>query len=74
MHSKLTSIDLAKDDILKYLKDLKTNKACGPDEISTIVLKEAATERTMPLHIIFMKSFKSGIIPDDTRLNLIRFP
>ena len=44
MHSKLTSIDLAKDDNLKYLQDLKTNKACGPDEISTIVLKEAATE------------------------------
>ena len=58
MHLKLTTIDLAKHDILKYLQASRQIRlvSCGPDEISTTIIKEVAIELAMPFPIIFMKS------------------
>ena len=62
---RLTNIHLTHDDIYKQLHSLKANKACGPDDISARMLKEAATQLSPPLYTIFTVSLKSGEIPDD---------
>ena len=49
------------------LNNLQANKASGPDDISARILKEAATDLSLLLHIIFKRSIKSGEIPDDWR-------
>ena len=51
--------------MLKHLRAIKINKACGPYDISARISKEAATELAIPLHLIFNLSLKSGGIPDD---------
>ena len=65
LQGKLTDIQLSHDDVLKHLRAIKANKACGPDDISARILKEAATELAIPLYIIFNLSLNSGEIPDD---------
>ena len=61
----LTNINVSHDDIYKQLHSLKANKACGPDDISARVLKEAAEQLSPPLYTIFNASLKSGEVPDD---------
>ena len=65
LRGKLSDIQISHDDVIKHLRAIKANKACGPDDISARILKEAATELATPLYIIFNLSLKSGEIPDD---------
>ena len=72
MKERLTNINIVHEDVLKQLKNLIANKACGPDDISARILKEAASELALPLYIIFKRSLSSGEIPDDwKRANVI---
>ena len=61
---RLDSIVISKRMIEKELKSLDRNKACGPDEISSWVLKECAEELSGPLKIIFEESLSQGKLPD----------
>ena len=45
------------------LHELNVNKACGPDSLSSHVLKECATELASSLAHLFTRSFQSGCIP-----------
>ncbi len=53
------------EGVLKLLKDLDINKACGPDDISPKILKEAAEEIAPVLAQIFQESLDTGDLPED---------
>ena len=56
--------EFTRDAVLKKLKELKVNKAPGPDEIPAVILKEMAEELAEPLRVVFQKSVDSGIVPE----------
>ena len=45
------------------LHELNVDKACGPDSLSSHVLKECATELAPSLAHLLTRSFQSGCIP-----------
>jgi hypothetical protein len=47
----------------KLLKNLNPTKASGPDNISTRILKETATEVVPCFAIIFQHSYNTGQVP-----------
>jgi len=47
------------------LQRFHTDKSQGPDEIHPIVLKECSNSLAEPLLLIFMKSYETGILPED---------
>ena len=49
----------------KLLKELKPNKAQGPDNIPARIMKEMASRIAPTLTIIFQKSINSGNPPSD---------
>ena len=51
--------------VLKVLKGLKPNKACGPDEIHPLMLKELAVQLAPALRHLFVQSLRQGVVPDD---------
>jgi len=55
--------DVEYEDVLKRLKSLEVDKACGPDQIVCIVLKECAESVALPVTLIFKESIKSGELP-----------
>ena len=46
---------------------LKTSSSPGPDGVHPMVLKECARVLCEPLHLLFMKSLSSGVVPEDWR-------
>ncbi len=50
------------------LKNINVKKANGPDEISSWILKEAATEIAPFLQFIFMQSIKKGEVSRDWKI------
>ena len=62
--SNLSDISITREMVLKKLKNLKTEKSPGPDQIYPKLLKEAAEEVASPLHTIFTKSLQDGKLPD----------
>jgi hypothetical protein len=49
--------------IQKHLNNLNTQKSVGPDKVHPKVLKECAKSLSLPLSLIFEKSFLTGSIP-----------
>ena len=47
------------------LRQIKSNKAPGPDGISGHILKHCSDSLSFPLSILFNKSYRSGCIPED---------
>ena len=48
-----------------FLKQIKPNKAPGPDGISGHILKHCSDSLSFPLSILFNKSYKTSCIPGD---------
>ena len=63
LHSKMKDIILSEAGVLKQLKSLKTNKACGPDGIPPRVLKELAHILAAPLTTLFQTTLDKGVVP-----------
>ena len=61
----LTHISVDTAEVLKELKQLKTDKAAGPDEIPAILLNRCAEELAEPLRRFFQKTVEEGTIPED---------
>ena len=61
----LSDLILTQEAVKKKLEGLNPNKAMGPDEIPSIVLKELSSELSFPLLIIFNKSLSEGRVPID---------
>jgi hypothetical protein len=53
--------------VTKLLKNLKTEKATGPDSIPAFILKTAAEEISPVLTRLFQQSLDTGEVPDDWR-------
>ena len=49
----------------KKLNMLDPNKAQGPDQIPSRVLKELSKELSTPLSILFNLSLETGVVPQD---------
>ena len=56
----MTNINIETQGVEKLLKNINTKKACGPDMISNIVLKECASELAPELSHIFQLSIDTG--------------
>ena len=63
----MNNIFVHKDGVLKLLKDLKPNKASGPDNISARLLKETADIIADPLCYIYNQSLSKSEVPSDWR-------
>ena len=50
--------------VMKYIQNLKQGKSAGPDNIPTVILKDAADCICKPLTMIFNSSFRLGTFPD----------
>jgi len=57
-----------RDKIMDKLLHLKPDKSAGPDGIHPMLMKECAAEISLPLQLIYQKSFDTGSIPQDWRL------
>ena len=58
--SLLTDIECSPDEIETLIKLLNVNKATGPDIISNKMLKSVSEEISVPLSILFNRSFREG--------------
>jgi hypothetical protein len=61
----LATIDITENGVAKILKNLKPNKACGPDGVSPKLLSLCADEFAPALTLLYRSSLKSGIVPGD---------
>ena len=63
----MKDINIETHGVEKLLKNINTKKACGPDMISNLVLKEYASEIAPVLSHIFQLSTVTGELPEDWR-------
>ena len=59
----LESFIVTEEDVLKGLRNLKTDKSPGIDSIHPRPLKELAEVLAKPIHMIFQKSLETGQLP-----------
>ena len=64
-HDMEFDIDFDFRRVRKLLKNVKPNKAAGPDNIHGKILKNCAVSLAYPLSLIFKTSYNSGMIPND---------
>ena len=64
---KIQDIVITVSGVIKLLKDLKPNKAPGPDDVPAKFLKETASEIAPALTLLFQASLKQSKIPSDWR-------
>ena len=60
---EINSIQIRNDQILKIMKSLNVNKACGIDGIGNNVLKSCAKSLAEPIEILANASLNSGCFP-----------
>jgi hypothetical protein len=61
----LTDFEIKDEDVKLKIKNLKVNKAAGPDQISPLVLSKAADVLALPVAELFRRSLASEQIPED---------
>ena len=61
--TKLSSIEINEDLVLKKLRKLKVNKSPGPDQMHPRVLKEISLSIVKPVIMIFMTSLRTSTVP-----------
>ena len=62
--SRLTSLDLDNDELLKIIRALNINKGHGHDDISIRMIKICDKSLIKPLMLMFKKSIRSPYYPD----------
>ena len=67
--SELSTLTLIPTEIEAILKSLPLGKATGPDGIHNRVLRELATELSVPLTSLFNQSLHTGIFPECWKLS-----
>ena len=53
------------ESVHKVLSKLRPDKAMGPDGLASMLLIETQELITYPLYLLFKKSLKDTVIPDD---------
>ena len=61
----IDSISITPEEVHAELCHLSVNKACGPDNITSFLLKNAADYISIPLCHLFNKSLSTGTLPFD---------
>ena len=64
IQEKLEDIVVTKESVEEVLRSLKPNKAAGPDEVESRLLKECSTEIAPILCGLFRKSMDEGEVPN----------
>ena len=62
-HHSIDKIAFRPKDVRRILKKLNVDKANGPDEIPTRVLRECSAELARPLSCLFKLCFMQGVFP-----------
>jgi len=62
---QLSDISIIETEVFEALAALKPNKALGPDNIHSQVLKNCAESLTKSLFSLFAQSIGTGILPSD---------
>jgi hypothetical protein len=65
--SVLTTVHFRVRDVIKKMRNLKTDGAAGPDGFGPRVLQELQQEIAPALAVIFTKSMEEGVVPADWR-------
>ena len=63
----LPPLKISEEGVLKLLRNIKVNKAAGPDELPNRVLQECAAEITPAITAIFQRSIETGELTKDWR-------
>ena len=63
--TKMPEIDISKNGLLKLLKNLKPDKAAGPDRLKPLLLRQLREEIAPIIKIIFDMSLQMGKLPAD---------
>jgi hypothetical protein len=69
--SKTVINPVTENELEVELINIKSNKSCGYDGISSNIAKLIAKEISKPLTHIFNLTFSTGIIPDNLKVALI---
>ena len=64
VQSDLTLIQLSPNEIETVLKSLPIGKAAGPDGINNRILRELASELSIPFCSLFNQSLRTGVFPN----------
>ena len=64
-------IQIREDGVLKMLKGLNPNKACGPDKLPQTLVKNLAGVLAKPLTAIFQSSIDQGCVPEQWKKALV---
>ena len=59
----MTDISISEAGLLKLLKNLKPNKAAGPDKITPVILQEFRSDLVPILKVLFERYIESGAVP-----------
>ena len=64
----LDNITFKAKDVKRTLRKLKPDKATGPDEVPTRILKECSAELARPLSCLFQLCFSNGMFPHQWKI------
>ena len=70
-HPSAPDVQIREDGVLKMLKCLNPNKACGPDKLPPTLLKNLAGVLAKPLETIFQSSIDQGCVPEQWKKALV---
>ena len=56
---------ITQDEIRKAIKQLKSNKTCGPHQIPNEIFINGGNETIKDLHIVFIEIFRTETIPNE---------
>lgn len=66
-YTGISNLVITPEGIFKLLARLNVNKANGPDQVPTRILKEAPQEIAPLLTFVFNKSVQTGVVPGEWR-------
>ena len=64
-YPSISPLHISTEGVKKLLRDLKTNKASGLDDMSARILKELANELAPVISAFFVQSLNTGSLPSD---------
>ena len=68
---KLEDIIITASIVFDELNKLKTDKSPGPEGWPLCIFKECSEHLSIPLSILFYKSFQSGVLPSEWRIAFV---
>lgn len=68
---KIDNIQTTTNEVMKIIDDLKSSNACGPDKVSSNLLKIIKSSIAIPITFISNLSFKSGIFPNHLKHSVV---